>query len=101
MTLSSRDPHLGQRIVLNASITHNRLYRQCFRTRNLFDKLSDIISSMIFVFAPMNKRRVEIEWAWKNDSGRRTRPLRVRGHDRGSRHVFATALGPTRRAKAR
>src|SRR6266567_138183 len=28
MTLSSRDPHLGQRIVLNASITHNQLYRQ-------------------------------------------------------------------------
>jgi hypothetical protein len=44
--------------------------------------LSDIISSMIFVFAPMNKRRVEIEWAWKNDSGRRTPPLRVRGPDR-------------------
>src|SRR5947209_2161929 len=28
MTLSSRDPHLGQRIVLNASIAHNQLYRQ-------------------------------------------------------------------------
>src|SRR6266705_2616980 len=61
MTLSSRDPHLGQRIVLNASITHNRLYRQCFRIRNLFDKLSDLIRSMIFAFAPMHKRPIEIE----------------------------------------
>src|SRR5438067_10867130 len=34
MTLSSRDPHLGQRIVLDASITHNQLYRHDFRRRN-------------------------------------------------------------------
>jgi len=61
MTLSSRDPHLGQRIVLSVSITHNQLYRQYFRTRNLFDKLSDIIRSMTFVFTPMCKRPIEIE----------------------------------------
>src|SRR5437016_6112045 len=61
MTLSSRDPHLGQRIVLNPLITHNRLYRQCFPTRNLFDKFSDIIRSMIFVFTPIYKRPIEIE----------------------------------------
>src|SRR4029453_19318491 len=31
MTLSSRDPHFGQRIVSEHSLSHNRLWRQCIR----------------------------------------------------------------------
>src|SRR6266576_1590840 len=31
MTLSSRDPHFGQRIVSEHSLSHNRLWSQCIR----------------------------------------------------------------------
>src|SRR4029077_19655013 len=31
MTLSSRDPHFGQRIVSEHSLSHNTLWRQCVR----------------------------------------------------------------------
>src|SRR5207248_7069141 len=33
MTLSSRDPHFGQRIVSEHSLSHNPLWRQSFRFR--------------------------------------------------------------------
>src|SRR5207237_3689106 len=35
MTLSSRDPHFGQRIVSEHSLSHNPLWRQSFRHRRI------------------------------------------------------------------
>src|SRR6478736_5415898 len=32
ITLSSRDPHFGQRIVSEHSVSHNKLWRQCGRS---------------------------------------------------------------------
>src|SRR4029077_5172380 len=32
ITLSSRDPHFGQRIVSEHSVSHNKLWRQCARS---------------------------------------------------------------------
>src|SRR6478752_2444764 len=32
ITLSSRDPHFGQRIVSEHSVSHNNLWRQCARS---------------------------------------------------------------------
>src|SRR5882757_9570340 len=32
ITLSSRDPHFGQRIVSEHSVSHNKLWRQCVRS---------------------------------------------------------------------
>src|SRR5260370_22104965 len=102
MTLSSRDPHLGQRIVLNASITHNQLYRQCFRTRNLFNKLSDLITSMIFAFAPTHKRPIEIESGLKERLRQQNASVMwVWTCGFGSRRVFSLAPWPSPSARAR